>query len=401
MTPILTRAFDPSVLGAYQLALAIALVLQPLATLRVEFALPVTRDRGFAIRLVRRAVLMTAAVCALFLLVGVYGLVVGMVAVTMTCVMSAALLVTYATGAVDTALLIRSRDFKALASRNVLFGLLTAALQLGVVFVVPHVLALALSIVFGRLLAVLLTRSRRGIESLAGASGESMYGRRRMFYAVLSALGASSTAQGLPLFLGATQSVTSVGYISVAQRITTVPAAQLAQAFTQLLQIETSQAIKTGERSLAETLRRPTAITFAFAVAAGVIIAIAGPPLVEPMLGPGWDQVADLLPILAVLTFTQLLSGALSPVLALLAQEHWLVAVNFTRLILSVGGAAIATTLSSNITVIVAGFTIGSTLAFLLHMFVVLLGVRRFDGARKHNISDDPDTESTEPSESN
>src|SRR4051812_3956407 len=51
--PVLTRSFTPSDLGLYQLATSIAMILQPVASLRVEFLIPVSTTAAGMRRLIR------------------------------------------------------------------------------------------------------------------------------------------------------------------------------------------------------------------------------------------------------------------------------------------------------------------------------------------------------------
>lgn len=296
--------------------------------------------------------------------------------------MAVMLNLTYSWGAVDTSLLIRAQDLRALALRNVLFGILTAMLQLLFALLVPAAILLAVAVTLGRVAAVTLTRSAGASDDLPGVRTETQYGWRRSLLAVTSALSGSAAAQGLPLFLGASQGLQQVGYAAVAQRLSTVPATQLAQAFTQLIQIEASRSINKGEERLASALRRPLAVTATFAALAGLGVGAVGPFVVTPLLGPGWEAVAELLPALGILTAAQLLAGAFSPVLAMLGREAWLVGINVGRLLLSIGGATVVSWSTGDLTSVVAGYVVGATIAYVIHMLVVLLGIRRFDSSR-------------------
>ncbi|MFC4787267.1 lipopolysaccharide biosynthesis protein [Nocardioides sp. MAHUQ-72] len=387
--PILTRAFQPSQLGLYQIALSVALVAQPFATTRIEYVLPVQKSPLSVTRLVRRATMMSLGTCLLLTLSGAVFWLIGRQAGATTAVMTATLLAVYAWTAVDNALLVRARDYRRLATRNLLGGLTSGGMQLVVALWVPNVAALALAMFAGRGFALLLTRrSTSSLLALGDGVDTNEYTARRAVTTV--ALGTVSTTvlQALTLVTASTLGQAAAGLVGTTQRVAGAPASFVSQGLAQLVQGRFSPVFTGGSqtafhRTLLRTLIPLTAL-------AGVIalgLAVGGPLLVEPVLGPEWGAAGPLLAIVAVPTALQMMMGALNPLFVMAGGESTLLVQQLIRLVLSVGGAAGAAILTRDLTAVVATFAVATTAAYVANILLLARLARRYDAARTSDLS--------------
>lgn len=382
--PVLTRIFTPSEFGAYQIALALSIVIQPVATLRLEFIIPVTRSNEVAARRYRIAmtviVLGTVALAlagALFFLLGDER------AAELLC-MLALLAVVNAWTVVDNARLIRGQQMKRLAWRNFLAGFLAAGLQLVVGLYLPHVVLLAVALLVTRAFAILVTRAPRALD--AGPPPDKTdiddsYTARRASTTVIAGVISNSSIYGLTLLGGTMFGAAVSGQISVAQRITSTPVSLAGQAISQYFQTRASAVI----RAQAGTLQRLT-VRFAMALAAlitPVVVAmmVLGPVLAVPVLGEGWQPAGWVVLILAIPTGLQLVVAPTIPLLVMLKRERLLLAMQVIRLSVSLAAGAIPALLTGDFFVACIGYAAATTVAYLLTLVVTVSAARRSDTA--------------------
>lgn len=381
--PAITRAFEPEEVGLYQVALSVALVLQPLATLRVEFVLPVAKSRAMVSALVSRAhwsISISVAVVALA------GISVGALvdpAVGKVLTMTAILLVVYSWIAVDNALLIRSRRLPRLAARNLMGGLLSGCLQLLVAMVVPMVVALAVAVFVARVTTILVTRVRKSERPSIGDGTDDLgYGAKRVITTVGLGLVSSSVLQALTLLCGALFGQVAAGYVGTAQRLSGTPASLVGQGIGQFVQSSLASVINSRSPQLTRAVLRieMRLAVVALVVAAG--IGILGPIAAEPVLGPGWGPVGPVLALLAAPVAMQLMVSPMNPIMVMIGQERILLVMHVSRLTISVTCAATAGMVTGELLWTVGAFALATVVAYIANLIVVIWRVRAFDASR-------------------
>ncbi|MDQ0424601.1 lipopolysaccharide biosynthesis protein [Cellulomonas iranensis] len=377
--PVLTRHYDPGVFGAYQLALAAATLVQPVATLRIELVLPATRADDRVRTLLRRAVASTLAVTGGFVAACTYLALTGRADAALMTAMAATLVLVYGWVSIDNARLIRAQQVQALATRNLVAGLLSAVLQVGVALAGLQVVWLAAAVGIGRGVAVLLTRPRRAVAAPQPEDTFDLpFGGARAVRTVLSGLLSSTVLQLLMLVSGGFLGAAAAGYVGAAQRVTGAPASLIGQGVAQAVQVRFSRALLTGTSLLAEVRAVGRALA-ALSVTVAVGLALVAPLGSDWFFGPGWEPVKDVLRLLALPVALQLLVAPLNPLLVMIGAERALLRVQAGRLALSGGASAAAAAATGSLTTVVAVFAATTVVAYLGNLAVVVHQVRAHD----------------------
>ena len=388
--PVLTRHYDPGVFGAYQLALAVATLVQPVATLRIELVLPATRSDDRVRTLLRRAVASTLAVTGGFVAVCAYLALTGRADAALMTAMAATLVLVYGWVSIDNARLIRAQQVRALATRNLVAGLLSAVLQVSVALLGLEVVWLAAAVGIGRGAAVLLTRPRRDVGTTPPEDTFDLpFGGARAVRTVLSGLLSSTVLQLLMLVSGGLLGAAAAGYVGAAQRVTGAPASLIGQGVAQAVQVRFSRALLTGTSLLAEV----RAVGRALAVLSGTVavgLAVVAPLGSDWFFGPGWGPVKDVLRLLALPVALQLLVAPLNPLLVMIGAERALLRVQAGRLALSGSTSAVAAVTTGSLTTVVAVFAATTVVAYLGNLAVVVHQVRRHDTTTAHQAASAP-----------
>ncbi|WP_425956693.1 lipopolysaccharide biosynthesis protein [Xylanimonas sp. McL0601] len=377
--PVLTRAFGPAALGEYQVATAIAMTLQPLATLRVEFVLPATRYSANARRLYRTGVLAILVVAAVAIAVGIVLAVVGGGSGVSVSMMSAALMAAFGLTVVDNARLIRSGQLKLLARRNLISGLLAAGLQIVTVLVGGSILFAAFSILAARLISMAMTRGRGfARERVEAGDEDTPYTIRRIIPSIVSGVTATATSQSFVITSGAL-GAGSAAFVGVAQRAAGAPLTLIGQGLGQVVQSRLAPVVRARRPDLARLVRRQILIlgTCSLAIAAAIIV--GAPILAEPLLGEGWGAAGDIAALLAIPMAFQLVVGPLMPVLPMLARERLLAKLQIWRLV----GTALVLALSLGMGIGLVGATIAfgavTVAGYVVMLVIVLAETRKYD----------------------
>lgn len=373
--PLLTRILDPTSMGLYQSAFALGVILQPVASLRLEFLLPAVRGERELRRLVRLSI-WSQGICGAvgLVLFGVLALL-GQHDVGQIAAMSALIMLAYAWTVIDNALLVRRGAMRNLAVRNLLAGLLTAGLQVVVAVTVPNIFLLAASILVGRSIAILVTRgSRVGAPTSSIEVIEDVaWTPQRAVYSVLSGLVSSASLQGLTIYVTAGYGAAAAGAVGVAQRSASAPVAFLSQGLSQYSQTKIAAELRAGGGGAAREIVRQVRGTLPIAALATFGLMIFGPLLSPIVFGPGWGDVGPVIAILSIPIGLQLLLSPVMSVFVMLGHERFLLGVQIARLLLSLGGAFLAQLLTGDVLMSVVGFAVGSALGYA----ITLLAVRR------------------------
>ncbi|KJQ55084.1 lipopolysaccharide biosynthesis protein [Microbacterium sp. SA39] len=377
--PLLTRVLEPELMGLYQAAFAIGVILQPVASLRLEFLLPAVRGEVELRRLVRFSI-WSQVICgviavALFAVLGLTG----KHDASQIALMSGLIMVAYAWTVVDNALLVRQGAMHRLAVRNLLAGLLTAGLQILVALTVPNIFLLALSILIGRAVAILLTRRRaeRSVTASLDQVEDVPWTGRRAVYSVLSGLVSSASLQGLTVYVTVGFGAAAAGAVGVAQRSASAPVAFLSQGLSQYSQAKIAAVLRSGEGEARREILHQIRGTLPIAALATVGLAVLGPLLAPFVFGPGWGDVGPVIALLALPIGLQLLLSPVMSVFVMLGRERLLLGVQVVRLAISLAGALIAQILTGDVLLTVLGFAIGTAVGYVFTLVAVWRLIRR------------------------
>lgn len=366
--PLLTRVLDPAPMGLYQSAFAMGVILQPVASLRLEFLLPAVRGERELQKLVRLSTwsqivcgLIAGAVFALLASVGAHDA--GQIAL-----MAGLVMVAYAWTVVDNALLVRRGTMRRLAVRNLLAGFLTAGLQITVALTVPNILLLALSILVGRAIAITFTRlpRRGGIPDEEVGDEFVRWTPRRGVYAVLSGLVSSASLQGLTVYVTAGFGAAAAGAVGVAQRSASAPVAFLSQGLSQYSQSKIAAELRSGGGGARREIGRQLRSTLPLAVVATVGLAVLGPLLSPAVFGAEWADVGPIIAVLSVPIGLQLLLAPVMTVFVMLERERLLFYVQVARLAAALLGALVFQLITGVVLMSVVGFAVGTLIGYIL-----------------------------------
>jgi O-antigen/teichoic acid export membrane protein len=389
VVPLLTRLYSTDQFGSYQLALAGAMVAQPLATLRLEFIIPATVSDALAHRRERIALRTVATVASALIAVSVLAAV-GLVGVEADVVFGlAAITAAYGWMAVDNAVMIRNHQLRRLAARNALSGVLAALLQVVGGLASPSAIVLVGALAAGRAVAVAVTRQHAHLpvrrEGVAEPP-EAPYGMRRATVTIASGLVASGAVQGPLILVGAILGSGPLAQVGVAQRVAGAPATLVGQGIAQALVARVAPIVRGGLPGVSLASWRFVRPLLAVAAAISMSLILLGPRLAGPILGSEWTVAGTALAILAVPLALQLVTMPLGPVLVMLERESALMAFQMVRLMVVCG----ATTIAAAITHALEPTLVAAAAAWTLAYGVYLLGffgfTRAFD--RTHASAD-------------
>ncbi|MCU1513646.1 MAG: Polysaccharide biosynthesis protein [Microbacteriaceae bacterium] len=322
VVPVLTRMVDVSAVGTFQIATAIALILQPIATLRLEFVIPSTRSGALAIRRVNLGYLVCIGLSALLALAGLFDAMVTHLFAPEVVFGGAAILLAYGWMSLDNALLIRRGAIGRLAWRNALSGVIAALLQLAAAFFWPVSIALSLSLLVGRLVAIALTRGRAEVDDDGGnGTPDQSFSFGRSLKAVASGVIANGSMQALLVTGSALFGHFAAGQLGVAQRISGTPTVFLGQSLSQLLSARAAPIIRDGTRGLTAAMWAVTSKLLVVSVLAGAALAILGPILAVPILGENWQLAGTIMACLALPLCLQVTVSSVTPVFVMLGKE--------------------------------------------------------------------------------
>lgn len=384
-TPVLSRLVPVHELGKYQIAFAVALALAPLATLRVDFALPGVTSDSAAQRILRQGHL--AGLVLLLLALGVAGILVlcGLQQPAEIACCAGVLTVAVSWLALDGGEFVRAHRLRALATRNLVSGLAAAALQCVIALTAPTAVMLTVAIVLARFAAVLLSRSVRDPDRRDGPTSDQVrdepnpYPLRRMAPAVGTSSLDTLILQSLVLVPGAALGSEAAGYAGMSQRITTSPASLIVGGLSQVAQSRVAEALREPGGRVLRALRPTLKQLFLVAAILGISVAVIAPFLVVPVLGPAWSPLQVLLPITAPALALQIISLPLVPVAIVLNAETALLRLNLVRFAAIVGGTAVVAVVSGQLVSTIIWWSATTALGYAGQLWVVVASARRHD----------------------
>lgn len=368
--PVLTRSFTPQELGPYQVALAVALVVQPLLTLRFEVYIPTASSRAGSLRLFRRSLKWAISVTIVVLLAGLTVGLTTSAAVGDVLIMTALLSLAYGGSAIDSALLIRRSKRRRLALRNLLGGVTGAGLQVMVALLLPIPILLAGSVLLGRFLAVAITRERIRNETDV-ALDRDVPTARRIASLIASGMLWNLSFQGFVLTVGGSGGNSAAAIAGTAQRIAGAPVSFVGQAINQLVQEATAREIREPSGKLTRTVCKQLAFLVALGVFIAAITTFLAPALAGPLLGDEWVQVGVMIAILIWPFALQLAVGPVTVVLPMMALERKLLRVQIIRSMFII--AVMVSTMFLDLGLVGAAFLFSAAVAFSYVILIVVL----------------------------
>ncbi|WP_342001712.1 oligosaccharide flippase family protein [Microbacterium sp. LWH7-1.2] len=344
--PVLTRLLSPAEMGIYQTGLSVALILQPLATLRRELLIPFAGVRdarkhrwiglGFAATLSGAIALVALPAWAL-----------GNATLAETLLATALILPSFALMYVENAFLIRHSAQGRLAVRNLVGGVLSAGLQVVAALILPGAIAIAAALLLGRAAATFVTVARRTPSSDVESPGEKK--SQRSISAILSAMIAAASSQAVVIVSFASLGPSAAAQVAVGQRVAGAPASLIGQALTQIALSSAAPLIREQRPGMTSQLRSLTIRTGAAAAVTAAALMIGGPLLAVPILGPGWEVAGVMTAVFAVPLSLTLVALPATTLLIPLGRERLLVSLQTVRLVAIVAAIVVSSALTQDV----------------------------------------------------
>jgi O-antigen/teichoic acid export membrane protein len=375
--PVLTRLVEPAEMGLFQIAAAIGVVLQPAATLCLEFRIPVAASSGDVAALRRVGLTALAGATTLCAVVALVAAVLGSRATAAAGVTTALLLVAYAGTVLDNAVLIREERRSALAARNLLSGMLGAGLQVAAAVLLGSAIALGAAVLVGRLVAIAVTRSPvpRRVD---GATAPSLRSS-------LTAVGAQSiwvlSMQTMTLLATPFFGVVAAGYVGLAQRIAGAPTALVGQALAQVAQSMLAPQVRAPDGGLRRMVLRQMAVLGGLASVVAVALILVAPRWAGTLLGEQYAAVGTVAAILAVPFALQITTAPLTPLLIMVDRQSVLFRLQAVRALLAITAVVGGAVLSGDFLVTCFAYAVAESVGYAVCLVAVLREAARRDAA--------------------
>ncbi len=375
--PVLTRLVVPAEMGLFQIAAAVAVVLQPAATLCHEFRIPVAEAPGAVAGLRRAGLAVLAATTALCVAVALGAWLLGAGGAAVVALTSGLLLLAYGGTVLDNAVLIREERRSALAVRNLLSGVLGAGLQVAAGVLVGSAVALGAAVLAGRMVAIAVTRSRapRGEPDRVHLSVRDS----------LVTVGAQSiwvlSMQTMTLLTAPFFGVVAAGYVGLAQRIAGAPTGLVGQALAQVAQSLLAPHVRAPRGGLRRAVLRQMAVLGGGAsVIAGVLI-VAAPRWAGTLLGEQYAAVGTVTAVLAVPFALQITTAPLTPLLIMVDRQGVLFRLQVVRALVALAAVAGGALVTGDFLTTCLLYAIGETACYSACLVAVLREAGGLDAA--------------------
>lgn len=365
--PFLTRLLSPSEMGLYQVGFSLALILQPVATLRQELVIPFgSVDEVRRHRLIGLS--STLGLCFLVIIAGLVAMMLNTPNVAVTAMCTALILGSLGIIYVENAYLIRCGAKRRLALRNLIGGVVAAFLQICAALIFGSAIAIAFALLIGRVVAAGVTVVKVSVPP--GSSEVRRARPQRPVSSILSAMIASASSQAVIVGSVISMGAASGAQVAIAQRIAATPSSLVGQALMQVSLSSAAPLIREGRSGLTSQLRAQTLRIASFASLLTLLLAVFGPLLAEPILGPAWSQAGVLIAIFAVPLGLTLVALPATTLLIPLGRERTLMMLQAIRLLSILGALGISAYFLENIVLVSACTAIVWTLAYIPLMAV-------------------------------
>ena len=353
-SPLLTRLYSPEDFGTLAVIIALATTLVPVASLRLELAVPLPREEDEAQSLAGAALLSTLVTT--LVVAGVAALVTGPVADLMGNPQLADLLWTVPLVAGVTAsylvlnqLAIRHQRYGAVGRRNLISSLTTVAVQLTAGLSPLRGSGLILGLGAGQLAGALSLLSRSG---LCAAGRRGALTRARMSRAVASyrrfplllAPAGLLNALGLQLpviLMSAFYGAEVAGWFGLTQRILALPVTLIGVAVAQVYLGELSQHVRDSRGSPLQLFDSTSKRLGLVGVVGAVLLVALAPPTFGLIFGDTWSPSGDYAQALAFGLAAQLVASPLSQTLIVLGRTGTQLTWDAARLLAVLSAIAI------------------------------------------------------------
>ncbi|MGY1594296.1 oligosaccharide flippase family protein [Geodermatophilus sp. SYSU D00708] len=380
--PVIARNVEPDVVGAFQVASAVSLIIQPLATLRLEYLIPVTRGLPM-LRRRRRVALAGGGVATI--LAGLTGALLFLTqnsSIAEICLVLSVVLPAYVISAVENAYLLRLQEVRILVRRNLVSGCMAALLQIVAAFVWPTSLALGLSLVVGRLFAIVVCgRPRRPRQDVYEPSGDS--DERASFTERVHAIVAGTISNGATqitiLCVGWLFGLTAAGQLGLAQRVAGVPTALLGQGLSQMLMSTAGPLIRMSQPGVRGQVKRMIRRLVPLVLAFAILGAVAGPTMIPAVLGSTWRDAGAYFALLSLPIGLQLIAVAILPVLIAVQKSATLLRIQAIRLFGVLAALVVAWACNWGVLAAIVAVSVAMVITYLQAIAACLAALKRHE----------------------
>ena len=336
---VIARYVAPSQFGPYAAIVAVTSVLGMLASLRLEFAIPIPTVRDEAHDILRATILAALANTALFGAVGALLYAMGVLqqmlqvtVLTMVLALASIVLIGMFSGLNQMAL--RERRYRVVASRVVAQAVAVAVTQIALVALSSSTASLLGGQVVGQVVGVLLLA--RGVD-FSGTESPVLrvIGIYRAFPLVAAPSAAVNTlGLQMPLLLGtALWGANFAGWFGMSQRLLALPVTVVGAAIGQVFIGEFSSRLRRRDVRLQAAFRRASFALALVGVTVAAMVMVLGPTVFAIGLGEAYRQSGVFAQALALGLAAQLLASPLTVMLPLLGRQLWQGAWDVTRLL--------------------------------------------------------------------
>jgi O-antigen/teichoic acid export membrane protein len=387
VSPLLTRLYQPSAFGLLAVVTGLSAVIGAVATLGLERAVPLPRSGTAARVLVLSACVALVASCLVTtLLVHAYrrglGAVLSVPALAGLWWSIPVAVAAIALQRIVAAVLTRQRDHHALGVRNAVQGVVQVVASVALAPAGGVGLVIAPSV--GRLAASIGgvgARRRRRLRLVPARIVRATLGRFRRFIwaAPLSAL-LNVSGQQLPtLMIASSEGLVVAGFVGLAVRVLAAPVGVLSDAVGQWFTGSFSAVLRAREGDVLPLLLRTSARTAVPAMCAAALIAVVAPGTFGTVFGDEWRRAGEIAQLLVVLYAVQLSVSPVSQALPLLERQGTQLAWDGGRVLLVVGGVAVAIALDLGTVPLITTYVALSVTAYAVLWALVATAARRHD----------------------
>jgi O-antigen/teichoic acid export membrane protein len=353
LSPVVTRLFDPASFGSFTLLVAIAMVMTPLMSLRLELAVPLAEEDSAGYALAHAGVAASVALgisCStlLYLAEPSIGRLVGQESTGTFLWVAPLLSSTMSTFAVLNSLAIRHARYVAIARRNVVMAVTTLGCQILSGILGYGLGGLLVGFAMGQVIGTISLLHGSGLQSAPARLGRRRtnirhaVSRYRRVPLVLAPAGVvNSLGLQVPIVLLAhNYSPDVVGWFGLTQRVLAVPVTLFGLSVAQVYLSEVAQVSRDGSGQALQHFWKASRGLFWLGALAAITLIAAGPTLFEFMFGQEWRVSGDFARALAVALAAQLIASPLSQTLIIFERSGLQLAWDIFRVL------AVAATLS-------------------------------------------------------
>lgn len=357
-SPVITRLYSPSELGAYAVALSMLSVLTTVACLRYEWAVPLPGEDRSAASVLALCLVITAGMglLALIVLVPLGPSVLGIFGVSIV----GPFAVLVALGQVGggfvlafTSWAIRTRAFAEIAANRLTQSSALIATQIGLGLAHLGATGLLVGAVVGcvagstRLAHAAWRTHASAFRQVTRADIWRAAGRYRRFPA-FSAPSALLNALGLeaPLLLLTALLGTAVGgEYALAQRVVALPVTLLSGAVVQVFVAESARLVRENPAGVRSLFVHTTQVLAVMSLVPFGLLAILAPLLAGPVFGDSWREAGLFVTILTPMYYLQLLASSTGGTLEVLERQDLEFVREMMRLCFYCAAALVAATM--------------------------------------------------------